>query len=149
MGDGTQGYDGDGKIPALSWLNQPTDLTFGPDGRAYIVDWNNHRIRRLRADGTLETFIGRTLPGDWDCQNPADPANCAVPMTSTIACSDLALNHPMAIQFAADGTGYLAAWHNHKLEAFDPATRSMSSHRRRRSGARLRRRRRPGVGVAS
>lgn len=121
MGDGTQGYDGDGKIPALSWLNQPTDLTFGPDGRAYIVDWNNHRIRRLRADGTLETFIGRTLPGDWNCQDPSTPANCAVPMSSTVACSDLALNHPMAIQFAADGSGYLAAWHNHKLEAFDPA----------------------------
>ena len=122
MGDGTQGYDGDGKIPALSWLNQPTDLTFGPDGRAYIVDWNNHRIRRLQSTGTLETFIGRNLPGDWDCQNPADPANCAVPMTDTIACSDLALNHPMAIKFAGDGSGYLAAWHNHKLEAFDPST---------------------------
>ena len=121
MGDGTQGYDGDGKIPALSWINQPTDLTFGPDGRAYIVDWNNHRIRRLRADGTLETFIGHNLPGDWDCQNPADATNCAVPMTATIPCSELALNHPMAIQFAADGTGYLAAWHNHKLEAFDPS----------------------------
>jgi hypothetical protein len=122
MGDGTQGYDGDGNIPAQSWLNQPTDLTFGPDGRAYIVDWNNHRIRRLRADGTLETFIGRSLPGDWNCQNPADSANCAVPMSETIPCDELALNHPMAIQFAADGTGYLAAWHNHKLEAFVSAT---------------------------
>jgi hypothetical protein len=120
MGDGTQGYDGDGHIPAQSWLNQPTDLTFGPDGRAYVVDWNNHRIRRLRADGTLETFIGRNLPGDWDCQNPADSKNCAVPMSQTIPCSELALNHPMAIQFAG-GVGYLAAWHNHKLEAFDPA----------------------------
>ena len=119
MGDGTQGWDGDGNIPAQSWLNQPTDLTFGPDGRAYVVDWNNHRIRRLRADGTLETFIGRALPGDWNCQNPADPNNCAVPMSATIACSELELNHPMAIQFA-QGTGYLAAWHNHKLEAFDP-----------------------------
>ncbi len=122
MGDGTQGYDGDGNIPALTWLSQPTDLTFGSDGRAYIVDWNNHRIRRLRADGTLETFIGRTLPGDWNCEDPTNPANCAVPMAATISCSDLALNHPMAIQFAADGSGYLAAWHNHKLESFDPVS---------------------------
>jgi len=120
MGDGTQGYDGDGNVPAQSWLNQPTDLTFGPDGHAYIVDWNNHRIRRLRADGTLETFIGQKLPGDWNCENPADPTNCTVPMTETIPCSELALNHPMAIKFAVDATGYLAAWHNHKLEAFDP-----------------------------
>ena len=122
MGDGTQGFDGDGNVPQKTWLNQPMDLTFGPDGRAYIVDWNNHRIRRLRADGTVETFIGRNLPGDWDCQNPADPANCVVPMTGTVAGDDLALNHPMAIKFGADGLGYLAAWHNHKIEAFDPAT---------------------------
>jgi sugar lactone lactonase YvrE len=43
-------------------------------------------------------------------------------MTGTVAGSDLALNHPMAIQFTTDGVGYLAAWHNHKLEAFDPTT---------------------------
>lgn len=122
MGDGTQGFDQDGHVPLQTWLNQPTDLTFGPDGLAYIVDWNNHRIRRLRADGLVETFIGRNLPGDWDCQNPADANNCTVPMNGSVAGDALALNHPMAIKFGADGRGYLAAWHNHKVEVFDPAT---------------------------
>src|SRR6266567_8828277 len=55
MGDGTQGFDGDGHAPAQTWLNQPTDIEFGPDGMAYLVDWNNHRIRRLEADGTVKT----------------------------------------------------------------------------------------------
>lgn len=122
MGDGTQGFDGDGNKPLDSFLNQPMDLTFGPDGLAYIVDWNNHRIRRLTAAGTLETFIGQDLPGDWDCQNPADPNNCTVPLSDGIMGANLALNHPMAIKFSPSGQGYLAAWHNHKVETFDPAT---------------------------
>jgi hypothetical protein len=118
MGDGTQGFDGDGHTPLRTWLNQPTDLEFGPDGRAYLVDWNNHRIRRLEANGKVRTLIGRDLPGDWDCQNPADPSNCAVPMTWTVSGLTVGLNHPMALKFAPDGQGYIAAWHNHKLEAF-------------------------------
>ena len=122
MGDGTQGFDGDGNTPLKTWLNQPMDLSFGPDGLAYVIDWNNHRIRRLKPDGKVETFIGSRFPGDWDCQNPSDPANCAVPLTAVAKGSDLALNHPMAIRFATDGQGYLAAWHNHKVETFDPAT---------------------------
>jgi DNA-binding beta-propeller fold protein YncE len=122
MGDGTQGFDGDGKVPADSWLNQPMDLTFGPDGLAYIVDWNNHRVRRLEADGKLATFIGSDFPGDWPCVIPGDPKECATPLTASILGCQLPLNHPMAIAFSRDGKGYLAAWHNHKVLAFDPAS---------------------------
>ena len=126
MGDGTQGFDGDGHVPAETWLGQPMDLTFGPDGRAYIVDWNNHRVRRLEADGKVRTLIGRDLPGDWDCQDPTNPANCAVPLASVVKGDALALNHPMALKFAPDGRGYLAAWHNHKVVVLDPATLDVS-----------------------
>jgi sugar lactone lactonase YvrE len=122
MGDGTQGFDGDGKVRLQSWLSQPMDVTFGPDGLAYVVDWNNHRIRRLAPEGKVETFIGTQFPGDWDCQVPTDPSMCTVPLDGVVQGTGLSLNHPMAIKFAADGTGYLAAWHNHKVMAFDPAS---------------------------
>jgi hypothetical protein len=122
MGDGTQGFDGDGHAPAQTWLNQPTDLEFGPGGLAYLVDWNNHRLRRLEASGLVKTIIGRDLPGDWDCQDPTNPLNCAVPMTATAKGPEVGLNHPMALKFGPDGLGYLAAWHNHKVEAFTPDT---------------------------
>jgi hypothetical protein len=46
-GDGTQGDDGDGNDRLRSWLNQPMEMSFAPDGTPYIVDWNNHRIRRV------------------------------------------------------------------------------------------------------
>jgi hypothetical protein len=126
MGDGTQGFDGDGHVPRETWLGQPMDLTFGPDGRAYLVDWNNHRVRRLEADGMVRTLIGRDLPGDWDCQDPTNPANCVVPLASVVKGSELALNHPMALKFAPDGRGYLAAWHNHKVVVLDPETLDVS-----------------------
>ena len=46
-GDGVAGFRGDGG-PALSArFDQPYGLAFGPDGRLYIADRNNHRIRVL------------------------------------------------------------------------------------------------------
>ena len=118
-GDGTQGYDGGGLILTESWFNQPMEMAFGPDGLAYIVDWNNHRIRRVQADGTVESLIGTDLPGDWPCQDPSDPTNCEVALDGTIDGPSLSLNHPMDIVFASDGTAYIAAWHNHKVLRYD------------------------------
>src|SRR6187402_3259594 len=47
-----------------SKLYFPEDLTFGPDGRAYIVDWNNHRIRRVEKNDKLTVVIGTDYEGD-------------------------------------------------------------------------------------
>lgn len=123
-GEGTQGYDGDGHHRTKSWLNQPMEMSFGQDGQAYIADWNNHRIRRVRSDNTLETVIGSEsgLPGDWPCQDPADPGNCEVPLGGTMMGTTLSQNHPTDLVFAPDGTAYLAAWHNHKIYHYDPVT---------------------------
>lgn len=118
-GDGTQGYDGGGLVLTESWFNQPMEMAFGPDGYAYIVDWNNHRIRRVKIDETLESVIGTDLPGDWPCQNPSDPSDCEVPLDGTIDGTNLSLNHPMDIVFAGDGTATIAAWHNHKVLRYD------------------------------
>jgi hypothetical protein len=114
-GDGTQGDDKDGHDRRRSWLNQPIEMAFGPDGMAYLADWNNHRVRRVRHDGRLETVIGTAFPGDWPCQNPEVPKNCEVPLSRSIMGTKLSLNHPMDILFTSDGTAYIAAWHNHKI----------------------------------
>ena len=34
------------------------------DGRAYIVDWNNHRIRRVEKDDSLKVVVGTDYEGD-------------------------------------------------------------------------------------
>ena len=121
-GDGTQGDDGDGHHRLESWLNHPVEMIFGPDGMAYIMDWNNHRLRRVSSDGKLETLIGTILPGDWPCQNPAVPVECEVPLDGMISGHELSLNHPIDIAFSKEGVTYIAAWHNHKVYQYDPAS---------------------------
>ena len=118
-GTGFQGDDGGNIDRLLSFLNQPMEMNFAPDGTPYIVDWNNHKIRRVKLDGKLETVIGQTLPGDWPCSSD----------TTTISCpgTSLSLNHPMDLVFKSDGSSFfLAAWHNHKVETYDLLTGMVS-----------------------
>jgi sugar lactone lactonase YvrE len=94
-------------------LYWPTDLEFAPDGRAYLVDWNNHRIRRVETDGTVQTVIGSDLPGD----GPPDQSDMKPGGALGL---DVELNHPTDLQFMPDGVMLMAAWHNHKIRRFDP-----------------------------
>jgi sugar lactone lactonase YvrE len=110
IGSGRQGFDGDGHAPSQSWLNEPTEVGFDADDHLYVVDWNNHRLRKVQ-DGKLETVIGSRLPGDW----PPD-----VELTAAVAGTELPLNHPMDVAFDEQGQVYVAAWHNHKLLELEP-----------------------------
>ena len=122
-GDGTQGHDGGGHDRLESWLNQPMGLRFAADGSALVADWNNHTVRRVTPSGSLENVIGQDFPGDWPCQIPGDAANCDVPLNGVMACTELNLNHPTATVFdGANGSFYVAAWHNHKVLRYDART---------------------------
>ena len=63
-GTGEAALGEDGQLATETELYLPEDLTAGPDGRLYMMDWNNHRVRRLNADGKLETIIGTGELGD-------------------------------------------------------------------------------------
>jgi sugar lactone lactonase YvrE len=114
-----RGFNGDGIDRRDSWLGFVSDLTFAPDGRAWLVDWNNHRVRRVEDNQTLKTMIGTGYegdgpPGEIDRLPYGNPEG-ADPTT-------VALNHPTDVKFAPDGTVVLAAWHNNKLRVVDPNT---------------------------
>ncbi|HKY39270.1 MAG TPA: hypothetical protein VJN18_25205 [Polyangiaceae bacterium] len=103
-GNGENGYDGDASIRALdAKMSLPQDTLKAPDGTLYILDWNNHRVRALGADGVLSHVVGRgELGGSLD-----DPAN-----------SDL--NHPTGLVLSPDEqTLVIAAWHNSKIRGVD------------------------------
>jgi hypothetical protein len=102
---GGSGYDGDDG-PALEALfSLPQDTLTASDGTTYILDWNNHRIRKLEG-GVVRHVAGRgELGGTLD-----DPAN-----------SDF--NHPTAMLFTpGEGRMVIAAWHNSKIRTLDLAT---------------------------
>ncbi len=99
-------------------LEQPNylvvDMTVGPEGDIYYLDWNNHQIIHIlpgttgegAGEGcdTMHVVTGTTLLGD----GPEGPADLA------------GWNHPTNITFRpSDGAMVFAAWHNSRVVAVD------------------------------
>lgn len=56
----------DGKGVAAKFKN-PADVAFAADGKsAYVADYNNHRVRKVLADGTVTTLAGSGASGAAD-----------------------------------------------------------------------------------
>lgn len=106
-----------GRLDSLLFM--PTDVTFSPDGRGYIVDWNNHLVRRVDADQVLRIVVGTNFEGDGDPDE-----NERLPVCAPLGApgTKVAENHVSQAQFGPDGLLYIAAWHNNKIRSFDPAT---------------------------
>ncbi len=59
-GTGAEGLDGDGGPATGAELRFPRGVSVDPDGRLYIADTMNHRVRRVERDGTIVTVAGST-----------------------------------------------------------------------------------------
>jgi len=93
--------------PALSAYHYwPMDVTLAANGVVYVVDWNNHCVRQIDANGIISRIIGSGNLGDT-YDRPA---------------SEINLNHPTGLTIGPDGMFYLAAWHNWKVKVIDPQT---------------------------
>ncbi len=114
-GTGDAGFNGDGHTLLASTLYWPVDLAFTHSNTPYILDWNNHRVRRVTADNTLTTAIGTDFIGD----GPYDESDQSLPGAPG---GEVHLNHPTHILPLNDGTLLLTSWHNHKLRLYDPRT---------------------------
>ena len=99
----------------------PTDLTFAPDGRAYLVDWNNHVIRRVEADDTVVHVLGADYEGDGA---PAEEDRLPTCNPQGAHGTEVAMNHPTDVKIGPDGLVYVAAWHNNKIRVLAPSTLS-------------------------
>lgn len=120
------GRNGEGLDRTKSWLNEPADLTFAPDGRPWIADWNNHLIRRVEEDGTVTTMVGTGYEGDGPGTGPEDPTyqSDRLPLGNPPGApgTAVALNHPTQVNFMPDGTVVIVAWHDNKIRVMDPET---------------------------
>lgn len=104
-GTGVAGFNADGLPPLETNLYLPQDITWGPDGFLYILDWNNHRIRRI-GHGVVETVAGTGELGDAQ-DGPA---------------LEVKFNHPTNVAFDAQGRMIIAAWHNSLVKRLDFTT---------------------------
>ena len=78
-GDGVQGFGGDGGPAAQAELDSPGGIAAGSDGRVYIADTHNHRVRAVASNGTISTFAGTGQRGFGGDGGPATNAALAVP----------------------------------------------------------------------
>jgi hypothetical protein len=115
---GVFGFNGDGLHRLETELYWSMDVSFAADGTVWFIDWNNHQIRKVLADDTVQTVVGWTdpvFPGD------GVPGTAERSPTGVLG-TDVQLNHPTDLAQTSDGKILVMAWHNHKLREIDPAT---------------------------
>ena len=111
-GNGTKGFSGDGGPAAQAQVNDPFGLTRGPDGALYFCDTDNHRIRKIAADGTISTVAGtgeRGWSGDGGVATAAK------------------LNEPYEVRFDAAGNLYWCERMSHTVRRMDAKTGTVST----------------------
>lgn len=62
-GTGKLGFNQDGLPPSMTDLYLVSRVRRGPDGLIYLMDFNNQRLRRIGADGLVETIAGTGFHG--------------------------------------------------------------------------------------
>ena len=112
-GTGEPAFTGDGLAPRSTALYWPMDVELAPDGTGYILDWQNHRIRRATPTA-VTTVIGTDEPGDGPVYGRGDETTAPGVLATTVS-----LNHPTDVQLTADGQLIIAAWHNHKIRTVE------------------------------
>lgn len=105
VGCGKMGYDGDGKPADRALCNEPYEVRFDSDGNLYVVEMQNHIVRKVDAKTKLITTVAGTgQPGFSGDGGKATKAK---------------LKQPHSI--ALDGAGglYIADIGNHRVRRVD------------------------------
>ncbi len=103
-GDGSRGYSGDGGSAVAAQLDGPTRMARDGNGDLIFCDTDNHVLRRILSDGTIETFAGTGSPGYSGDGGAATAAQ---------------LWSPYDLAVAADGTIYVAESGSHVVRAIE------------------------------
>jgi len=121
VGTGDAGFAGDGGSPLSAQIQMPSGsnpppggaLAFDSEGRLYISDALNHRIRRVDFQlDLIETIAGNGLAGFSGDGGPAIEAS---------------FNNPRDIIFGPDNRLYVADEFNHRVRAIDLTTGTITT----------------------
>src|SRR5688572_17369791 len=105
-GNGIQGFSGDGGPATSAALSGPKGVALDGAGNLFIADSNNHRVRRVAADGTISTVAGNGIGGFSGDGGPATSARLAFPWT---------------LAMRADGTLFVGDLGNIRVRTVNPA----------------------------
>lgn len=112
-GSGIAGFGGDGGPADKAQMKDPIAIQFGPDGRLYICDIGNNRIRAV----DLKTRIIETVCGSGQKAPTPDGADFS-PATP--------LNGPRTIDFDADGHAWIALREGNAVFRADLKTKKLT-----------------------
>ncbi|MFJ3205745.1 RICIN domain-containing protein [Streptomyces sp. NPDC086989] len=99
-GTGTAGFRGDGGPATAAQLKTPRGMAVDSEGDLYVADSENHRIRKITADGKITTIAGTGVAGFRGDGGPATVAQ---------------LNLPYAVTVDSAGVLYIADYKNHRI----------------------------------
>ena len=100
VGSGELGFNRDGLAPEDTDLFLVSAARRGPDGRLYVMDFNNQRLRRIGDAGTMETVIGSGFHAIADVDAPL---------------LDTPLENPFDFGFFADGRVVFVSYHDPRV----------------------------------
>jgi hypothetical protein len=104
-GTGSAGFSGDGGPATSAMLDNPMGVAIDGGGNLYVTDWENHRVRKVDAAGTITTFAGNGA-------GPGSELGDGGPATSA------SLAAPWGIA-ASQGSLYIADWMNARVRRVD------------------------------
>ncbi len=114
-GNGTQGNTGDGAAATSATLFNPIGVTVAANNDLFIVDYGNHRIRKVdHVTGIISAFAGNGTNGyAGDGLLVTDPS--------------VELNDPSAVAVDALGNVYIADLSNYRIRKVDYSTGIIST----------------------
>jgi DNA-binding beta-propeller fold protein YncE len=112
-GNGRRGYSGDGGLATGAAMNEPYEIRFGSRGDIYVVEMQNHIVRRIDAKTrVISTVAGSGSPGDTGDGGPATKAR---------------LKQPHSIALDRHDNLYIADIGNHRIRRVDAKTQVIES----------------------
>lgn len=106
VGTGTAGFAGDGGPGLSAQLSFPRDIEVGPDGRIFIADEGNNRVRVWDPSAdSIETYAGN---GELASEGDDGPA------------LDASFNRPFGVEVDSDGAVYVADTFAHRIRVIYP-----------------------------
>lgn len=103
-GTGKSAFNGDGKPAAETSFFLPSQVRRGPDGLLYVMDFNNHRLRRIEADDTVTTIAGDGFHAG---------------AVEGIPATDSPLENPVDFDFLPDGRIVFVSYHDPRVLLLD------------------------------